>query len=202
MLSSITPGLPKMQPHKNIVTYCGPHFARWVKYNVRAEKPGNGAKSEQSHIFIYFGRANISFLLVHTNVFALKDYVSVIQTFTKYTRPYKWNELDMVISGDEGPRSLEGMRLPRISFVIIPDSFKDAGEEKEYTSKFQRLVEYFCKIQSKGSKKINIEMRTGKGTRPQTSSADERFIVDLRKKRDDKNEWMELIHDSTCDTQR
>lgn len=131
-----------------------------------------------------------------------QDYVSVIQTFTKYTRPYKWNELDMVISGDEGPRSLEGMRLPRISFVIIPDSFKDVHGEKEYTSKFQRLVEYLRKIQSKGSKNISIEMRTSKGAGAQTSSGDKRFIVDLRKKRDDKNEWMELIHDSTCDTQR
>jgi len=128
--------------------------------------------------------------------------VSVTQTFTKYTRPYKWNELDMVISGDEGPRSLEGMRLPRISFVIIPDSFVDSHEEKEYASKFLRLVEYFNKIKSKGSKKINIEMHTSKGAGPKTSSGNKHFVVDLRKKKDDTNEWMELIHDSTCDTQR
>jgi len=132
-----------------------------------------------------------------------QDFVSVVQPFTKYTRPYKWNDLDMLISGDEVTNILEGMRNPRISFVIIPDSFSESREEKEYIGKFQRLVEYFNKIQTKnGSKNISIEMHTMDGSKPQTSSGDKRFIVDLRKKRDDKYEWMELVHDSNCDTRR
>jgi len=109
----------------------------------------------------------------------------------------------MLISGDSGATIIEGMRHPRISFVIIPDPFKDSHEEKEYLAKFKRLVDYFVKIQSKkDSKNIHIEMHTNNGAMPHASSGAERFIVDLTKKRDDKNEWMEMVHDSNCDTRR
>ena len=129
--------------------------------------------------------------------------MSVFQTFTKYTRPYKWNELDMLISGDDEVTTiLEGMRYPRISFVIIPDSFKDSHEEKEYIGNFQKLVEYFGRIQSKDGLKISIEMHTMDGACPQTSSGDKRFIVEKKRERDEKYEWMELVHDSNCDTRR
>jgi len=138
---------------------------------------------------------------------ALKqDYVSVFQPFTKYTRPYKWNELDMLISGDAVTTILEGMRYPRISFVIMPDKFVDAEGEKEYVEKFQRLVEYFGKVQearedSNGS--FNIEIHLSNDDYPQASSGAERFVVDLTKdKKKDKYEWMELAHDSNCDTRR
>eukprot|EP00985_Skeletonema_marinoi_P001573 scaffold629_cov156-Skeletonema_marinoi.AAC.1 len=43
-----------------------------------------------------------------------QDYVSVVQTFTKYTSPYKWNELDMLLSGDTISSISEDMRHPRI----------------------------------------------------------------------------------------
>lgn len=128
--------------------------------------------------------------------------VSVFQNFTKYTLPYKWNELDMLIGGDAVTTIIEGMRHPRISFVIIPDKFEDSQGEEAYLSKFQRLVEYFSKLQPKESKGINIEMHTSANASPQASSGDKRFVVDLRKKRDDKYEWMELVHDSNCDTRR
>jgi len=132
-----------------------------------------------------------------------QDYESVVQTFTKYTLPYKWNELDMLLSGDAVTTILEGMRYPRISFVIIPDPFLDSHEEKEYLSKFQRLVEYFSKIQRKDeSKNISIEMHMSNDDSPQASSGDKRFVVDLSKRKDDKHEWMELVHDSNCDTRR
>ena len=129
--------------------------------------------------------------------------MSVVQTFTKYTLPYKWNELDMLLSGDAETSILEGMRHPRISFVIIPDPFASSDEEQEYLGKFQRLVEYFSKLQPKDdSNNISIETHTSNDADPQASSGDKRFIVDLRKKRDDKYEWMELVHDSNCDTRR
>ena len=138
---------------------------------------------------------------------ALKqDYVSVFQPFTKYTRPYKWNELDMLISGDAVTTILEGMRYPRISFVIMPDKFVDAEGEKEYVEKFQRLVEYFGKVQEarddlNGS--FNIEIHLSNDDYPQASSGAERFVIDLTKdKKKDKYEWMELAHDSNCDTRR
>lgn len=127
----------------------------------------------------------------------------MFQTFTKYTLPYKWNEMDMLMSGDADTTIIEGMRHPRISFVIIPDQSTNPLEEKEYICKFQRLVEYFNKIQPKDkSKTIQIETHTSNGGNPQASSGDKRFVVDLRKKRDDKVEWMELVHDSNCDTRR
>ena len=138
---------------------------------------------------------------------ALKqDYVSVFQPFTKYTRPYKWNELDMLISGDAVTTILEGMRYPRISFVIMPDKFVDAEGEKDYVEKFQRLVEYFGKVQEArddSNSSFNIEIHLSNDDYPQASSGAERFVVDLTKdKKKDKYEWMELAHDSNCDTRR
>ena len=134
-----------------------------------------------------------------------QDYVSVFQPFTKYTRPYKWNELDMLISGDTVTTILEGMRYPRISFVILPDQFVDSQGEKEFVDKFQRLVEYFGKVQGLEKdelKNYSIEMHTNNDLCPHASSGDKHFVVDLRKKKDDKYEWMELVHDSNCDTRR
>lgn len=132
-----------------------------------------------------------------------QDYLNVFQTFTKYTRPYRWNDLDMLISGDTETTILEGMRHPRISFLIIPDVFTDSHGENEYLSKFQRLMEYFGKLQCKDeSKNVSIEISTSSEADPRASSGDRRFVVDLRKKRDDKYEWMELVHDSNFDTRR
>lgn len=137
-----------------------------------------------------------------------QDYEDVFQTFTKYTLPYKWNELDMLISGDAVTTILEGMKYPRISFVIIPDPFpfspsSASHEEKEYLSKFKNIVQYFRKIQSADESKIVIEIiDTSRDDAPHASSGTKRFVVDLSKKRDDKSEWMELVHDSNCDTRR
>ena len=130
-----------------------------------------------------------------------QDYVNVAQTFTKYFNPYKWNEVDMLISGDTNTQILEGMRNPRISFVIIPDQFANADEEKVYTDKFQSLVEYFIRLQKEAdSTKIDVHMTDD--TNPKTSLGYTRFIVDLRKRGDEKYEWMEIVHDSNCDTRR
>jgi hypothetical protein len=132
-----------------------------------------------------------------------QDYVSVFQTFTKYTLPYKWNELDMLISGDAVTNIVEGMRQPRISFVIIPDPFLDSHGENEYLGKFQRLIEYLSKLYPKvDAGNFSIEIVATSDAGPKASSGDKRFVVDLRKKRDDKYEWMELVHDSNCDTRR
>lgn len=132
-----------------------------------------------------------------------QDYVSVAQTFTKYTSPYKWNEVDMLISGDAITHILEGMRYPRISFVIIPDHFSNPNEEKEYVSKFQRLIDYFIKLHPKDSEnKTEIEIYTTNDSTPRSSLDDKRFVVDLRKRSDEKYSWMEMVHDSNCDTRR
>jgi hypothetical protein len=133
----------------------------------------------------------------------LQDYVSVAQTFTKYTSPYKWNEVDMLISGDTSSHIVEGMRNPRLSYVIIPDQFSDVNQENEYASKFQRLVEYFVKLQPKDTpNKTQIEVHLANASNPQSSAEDKRFVVDLRRRNDEKYEWMEIVHDSNCDTRR
>lgn len=108
----------------------------------------------------------------------------------------------MLISGDAFTHILEGMRYPRISFVIIPDQFASPNEEKEYASKFQRLVEYFIKLQPKDADKTQIEVYMTDDSKPKSSKEDRRFIVDLRKRNDEKYEWMEMVHDSNCDTRR
>ena len=125
------------------------------------------------------------------------------QTFTKYTSPYKWNEVDMLISGDAFTHILEGMRYPRISFVIIPDEFLDSDQEKDYiANKFQRLMEYFIKLQPKDADKTKIEIHMTGDSNPKGSKEDKRFIVDFRKRSDEKYEWMEMVHDSNFDTRR
>lgn len=131
-----------------------------------------------------------------------QDYVSVVQTFTKYTSPYRWNELDMLLSGDSISSISEDMRHPRISFVILPDPFTDRNGESEYSSKFQRLVEYFNKLQSKGSSTIVIETLMTSDKAPNASRGKSSVIVDLRRRSSDKYEWCEIVHDSNCDTRR
>lgn len=132
-----------------------------------------------------------------------QNYVNAFQTFTKYTRPYRWNELDMLIGGDAETTILEGMRHPRISFLIIPDQFTDSLGENEYLIKFQRLMEYLGKLQQKDdTRSMSMEIFPSSVADPHASSGDKRFVVDLRKKRDDKYEWMEMVHDSNCDTRR
>lgn len=111
--------------------------------------------------------------------------------------------MDMLISGDAITHIVEGMRNPRISFVIIPDQFSDINQEKDYASKFQRLIEYFIKLQQKDDpNKTKIEIHLTTNSNPKSSSEDRRFVVDLRRRNDEKYEWMEIVHDSHCDTRR
>ena len=49
---------------------------------------------------------------------------------------------------------------------------------------------------------IEIEIHSSDESGPRASSGAKHFTVDLRKKREDKYEWMELVHDSNCDTRR
>lgn len=67
----------------------------------------------------------------------------------------------------------------------------------------QRLVEYFIKLQPKdAANKTKIEIHMTDDSNPKGSKVDKRFIVDLRKRNDEKYEWMEMVHDSNCDTRR
>jgi hypothetical protein len=110
--------------------------------------------------------------------------------------------VDMLISGDAISNILEGMRFPRISFVIIPDQFANQIEEQAYVTKFQRLVEYFIKLQPKDTDMSKIEVYMADDSKSKGSKEDKRFIVDLRKRNDEKYEWMEMVHDCNCDTRR
>ena len=143
-----------------------------------------------------------NYLLTNNLPLLSKDYVSVVQTFTKYTSPYKWNELDMLLSDDTIKSISDEMRHPRISFVILPDPFADQIGESEYVSKFNKLVDYFNKLQSKGSSTIDIEMIMKSDAAPKGSKMKRSFIVDLRKRSSDKYEWCEIVLDSNCDTRR
>ena len=131
-----------------------------------------------------------------------QDYVSVVQTFTKYQLPYKWNELDMLISGDTISSISEDMRHPRISFVILPDPFTNQSEESEYSSKFQRLVEYFKKLQKKGTSTVEIETFLTDDRASNASKRKKSFIVDLRRRSSDKYEWCEIVYDANMCVRR
>ena len=86
----------------------------------------------------------------------------------------------------------------------MPDPFIDSHGENDYLCKFQRLVEYLGKLHPKDeAKNFSIEIVTASSDAdPKSSSGDKRFVADLRKKRDEKFEWMQLVLDSNCDTRR
>ena len=121
-----------------------------------------------------------------------QDYVSAVQTFTKYTLPYKWNEVDMLLSGDTSINTIQdGMRYPRISFIVIPDDFQNEDEEEKFRSKFMRLIEYFRSKDTANA--VEIEVYTSQQEpMPKTSEKSNRFVVDLTKNKKDGNyQWME-----------
>jgi hypothetical protein len=144
-----------------------------------------------------------------------KEYNRVVQTFAKYKQPYNWNKFDRIICGDDDREMREGMRFRRIMFGLTPPNFRgDSAVEKEYISKFQRLLDYLNKLREKETSStpaLDIKIvssfdDTTKETGPIASTPGiarnsmQRFYVELRKRKRDPYEWMEVVVDSTFNT--
>lgn len=154
-------------------------------------------------------------ILILTKHHRFQKYTQSIQTFTKYSEPYRWNKVDNLILQDEEDRAIEaGMKSRRVMFGLIPESFKDLSAEQEYISKFKRLVEYLGKLREKEDAKSGLEIKIISsqdekedkggdvlGARHGTADSMIRFTVQLRKAgKREPFEWVEIGVDSIFDT--
>ena len=156
---------------------------------------------------------SVDHLALLTNV-SHQQYKRSIQTFNKYSEPYKWNRVDNLICGEEDRTMDLDSRFRRIMFGLIPGAFKDTNEEQEYIAKFKRLVEYLGKLRDKEESQSSLDIKIISSTdekediggeilktRRSTSDAMVRFTVQLRKgKKREPFEWTEIAIDSKFDT--
>lgn len=118
-----------------------------------------------------------------------------------------------MICGDSGKSFSDEMNYRRVMFALIPQVFHDVEAEHEYVGKFKKLLEYLSKLSqaegSAGNFDINIVLSTD--ARPDrdasvkitifgTKDRMKRFIIDLRKGKQDRYEWMEIAMDPSFDT--
>jgi hypothetical protein len=106
------------------------------------------------------------------------------------------------------------MRFRRLMFGIIPPKCKDAASEKDYISKFRRLLEYLNKLREKDESHKPLAVKfVGKYDELKDSNGNDlvstpgiehnamqRFYVQLRKGVRDAMEWIEIVIDSTFNT--
>lgn len=142
-----------------------------------------------------------------------QQYTASVQTFKKYSEPYKWNRVDNLICG-EADRTMDvGMRFRRVMFGLIPETFKNPDDEEEYVAKFRKLLSYLEKLRDNdGSKsKLNVEIITTKTkkdkskqtfskTRQDMTETMIRFPVQLLRGKKDPFEWIEVAISATFDT--
>lgn len=125
------------------------------------------------------------------------------------------NKVDNLICGEEENILEEGMRFRRVMFGLIPESFSNADTEQEYTSKFSRLLEYLGKLREKEDSNATLDVKIvtsadAKGeqgdelltARRGTADSMRRFNVQLKKRKRDPFEWLEIAIDSVFDTNR
>lgn len=107
------------------------------------------------------------------------------------------------------------MRFRRLMFGIIPDKFQNEAEEQEYVLKFRRLLEYLNKLREKDEFKPALDVKfvckfdktSGnenerfESTPGIAHNSMQRFYVQLRKGGRDPMEWIEIVVDSTFNTQ-
>jgi hypothetical protein len=143
---------------------------------------------------------------------SLQDYAQSVQTFKKYTEPYKWNKVDNLICGEEDRQLDIGMRFRRVMFGLIPENFKDPEAEQEYVARFQRLLDYLGKLREKEEAESPLSVQIVQNTQTREvvddifkvrrSSEDYmiKFTIPLRRGKRDPFEWMEVALGATFDT--
>jgi hypothetical protein len=144
-----------------------------------------------------------------------QQYTKSIQTFKKYSEPYKWNRVDNLICGEEDRTMDVGMRFRRVMFGLIPEYFKSEAAEEEYVSKFQKLLSYLEKLKDKDASaaKLPVQIVTSgnrkdeidddyAATKSRRDMTDDmiRFSVQLVRGKKDPFEWIEIAIDPVFDT--
>jgi hypothetical protein len=144
-----------------------------------------------------------------------EQYTKSIQTFKKYSEPYKWNRVDNLICGEEDRTMDVGMRFRRLMFGLIPEAFKTSEAEDEYISKFQKLLSYLEKlrekdesapklvvpiINSKNRNEVDSGEAAGIKSRRDMTDSMIKFTVQLLRGKKDPFEWIEIAIDPTFDT--
>lgn len=146
-----------------------------------------------------------------------EEYTASIQTFKKYSEPYKWNRVDNLICGEEDRTMDVGMRFRRVMYGLIPQDFKSFEQEEEYVSKFQKLLSYLEKLREKDetASKLDVPIITSKDrnqegkedvsrmkARRDMTDSMIRFSVQLLRGKRDPFEWIEIAIDPTFDTSK
>jgi len=162
----------------------------------------------------YFSRLAMSDQAKHPYQYSLwcpvqQKYVKVWQEFKKYGDEYLWNKVDnTIVCGDGEMRLFEGSRYRRIMFRILPDEdiMGDPKKEADYVKKFQRLLDYIGKqLLDTTPDQLGIKILTSADAKKEANkrrmSFDNRhFRVPLKKGSAERNQWMEMLIDSTFDT--
>lgn len=138
-----------------------------------------------------------------------KKYVKVSQEFKKYGDEYLWNKVDnTIVCGDGEMRLFEGSRYRRIMFRILPDEniMNDPKKEADYVKKFQRLLDYIGKQflditpDQMGIKIVTTADAEEETNKKRMSFDNKHFRVPLKKGSAKRNQWLEMLIDSTFDT--
>lgn len=100
------------------------------------------------------------------------------------------------------------MRFRRLMFGLIPPKFTTAEEEKDYVTKFKRLLEYLNKLRETDDANLGVNINLGSETN--TNLHDTRNVtgvdsmkrsaIQLRKGKRDPFEWIEIASDSEFST--
>lgn len=144
-----------------------------------------------------------------------QTYRPVVQTFEKYSTPYRWNSMDHVILEDIDMELSMSLRCRRLQFELMPPKLDTDEAEQEYIEKFKRLLDYLGKLREKDEASNDLVVRTLKrnderfditttlqNARLGTTDAMSRFKIRLRKGKKDAYEWVEVSIDSVFDTTR
>ena len=141
-------------------------------------------------------------------------FVKNVQTFKMYSSPYVWNKVDRILSGDSDRELREGMRVKRLMFVLVPETFSRPDSEQKYVAKFKRLLDYFGKLRPKDEAETPLNIRIVTSSDKADNESEDpfdstpgiegkamvRFYVPLRKGRVDQFEYTELSVDATFNT--
>lgn len=138
-----------------------------------------------------------------------QKYVKVSQEFKKYGDEYLWNKVDnTIVCGDGDMRLFEGSRYRRIMFRILPDEdiLNDPKKEADYVKKFQRLLDYIGKQflditpDQMGIKIVTTADAEKEANKRRMSFDNKHFRVPLKKGSAERNQWLEMLIDSTFNT--
>ena len=105
-------------------------------------------------------------------------------------------------------RLFEGSRYRRIMFRILPDEdiMNDPKKEADYVKKFQRLLDYIGKQfldinpDQMGIKIVTTADAEKEANKRRMSFDNKHFRVPLKKGSAERNQWLEMLIDSTFDT--